>query len=205
MQLRSVRVCPAQDMVQCSVHSSLVSCPFRVRGAAGSHGGGRHSPSSPKDVIPAAARTVPFLVRPVRSEKVPSASTLSFSIPWVCVVRACHSLPAEPSRAANPLNSHPLVTRRVLNIPVTWDTLEPTTVRLSSSPFKRQTKTVTATNVHPPRPLVPRYVGETVGDHQVDACKKLKPVLVSVPCASSRVGALAPPFETQHELTCGTN
>ena len=47
--------------------SSLVSRLFSVRSAAGRHGGGRHSPPSPKGVTPATARTALFFTLPVRS------------------------------------------------------------------------------------------------------------------------------------------
>ena len=46
---------------------SLMSCPFCVWGAAECHGCGKQSLRSPKGVIPAAARTMLFLVLPVRS------------------------------------------------------------------------------------------------------------------------------------------
>ena len=47
--------------------SSLVSCPFCVWSAAESHVGGNQSPPNPKGVTPAAARTILFIVLPMRS------------------------------------------------------------------------------------------------------------------------------------------
>ena len=47
--------------------SSLMSCPFCVWGAAECHGSRKQSPPSPKGVTPAAARTILFLVLPMRS------------------------------------------------------------------------------------------------------------------------------------------
>ena len=50
-----------------AVYSScLVSCPC-VWGAARRYVGGRHLPPSPKGVTPAAARTILFLILPMRS------------------------------------------------------------------------------------------------------------------------------------------
>ena len=64
---KGVREKKTKNVVQRSVKSCLESCPFSVRGAAGSHGGGRHLPPSPKGVTRAAARTALFKTLPVRS------------------------------------------------------------------------------------------------------------------------------------------
>ena len=60
--------------------SSLMSCPFCVRGAAESHGSGKQSPPSPKGVTPGTTRTMLFSSsRCGRAKKVMSTSALPFS------------------------------------------------------------------------------------------------------------------------------
>ena len=76
MRLRSVRVRPAQEMVQCGAHNSPASTTPSVRGAAESHGGGRRAPGA---------------LRPCPSH-----------ILCARVVRVCHSLLARHQRAAKP-------------------------------------------------------------------------------------------------------
>ena len=140
--------------------SSLVSCLFCVRGAAGRHGGGRHSPPSPKGVTPAAARTALFFTLPVRScregpERFGSILLGFFGFASFGRVTPFSRVTREPLQPAalsllqtgeafvgscnpeptyellQPRDSYPPATRRGFECPSkTQDTLEPTTVML---------------------------------------------------------------------------
>ena len=115
---------PAQEMVQSVTQLSLVwsSVGVSVRGAVRCHVGGQSLPPDPEGVTTTTARTALYLPSQcTRAEKVPSASALSFSIPWARVVRVCQSHLARHPKPRHPaaLSLQNFVSSVTRNQPVT--------------------------------------------------------------------------------------